>query len=1431
MTLRELAAKLRNEAGGGSIVIDNAMLDRTDFGILVKDDLGRNEQNVIINAEVWAIPRDPPPTGFSFPCTLPTNAPNSFLNLLAKECTAFFAQDTQDVIQFALQIKLLSGGTLSWKFGDTFPALLGLPGDAMGFTDPFLIFTTDLVIINQVTFAQGLNFSSPITLTGPYRIVEVLLEAAGVTPNPGSMSGLIQLGTTPTEAPTLDLKASLGVPSISLPLVDLLAAEIGYQLGTNEEGVDGTPLYVLLWIKGTVSLENDDGQQVDLETYGLLVAGPGNSNIVELLILPGDDFDTSLDNLGSLVGGQAWSTFFDGPAEVLRPFLATFGLRSYLLSLTLSPFAVTLSQFEVGSFEQWEIQPSLVMTEFRVSWLLLNPTSETPVNQLTVTGDLQMFGPENVFHAEIGIPDLNISGNLKSTLPTSTSEWLGTVTTGFGLTNLSADLIELLDSFQLENINFALQVGDVSTFTLECHGTLTVAGRAVGFLVAVDITGTETGTGFTYTYTVAASIKFGGNFLTAEVAKNPANQLEVTVTYDNDVNPIGLNDIAANLGYDDLGIPFGTNLDLAHFEFKYNFTTEKVVLTAASTNSNNATLVIFKPELSDDFILFGGLNLGSNISLSNLPLLGEALSTHASVEIRDLQILFTSEVLSEEQVDQVNAEITSGYPTIPSQGMASTVNIAAQIDIGGYVIPLGIGVGGESATDMPADESSLQGTATGDTPAAVSSTPGSQAAGTMWFNVQKAVGPVMFHRIGIRYEEDVLWFVLDSALQTGGLTLDLIGAAIGSPLSSFVPQFSLDGLGIRFSSPNFEIAGGFLKIAPAAGVDWEFAGGAVVRSSRFAISALGDYAIMSGVPSMFIFGQVTGAFGGPPAFTVTGLAAGFGYNSNLRVPSPAEVYQFPLVTGAQDPSLLGGPNTTPTTVLPLLLGTWVTHELGQFWFAAGVQFTSFQLVFTNALIVAKFGGNTLFSLTGISRARFPVSGPDTYAFIELQLGAVVDPDQGLFALAASLTSNSYVFDPTCKLTGGFAFYTWFGSNSHAGDFVITVGGYHPSFDPPAWYPQVSPVGFTWALDANVSITGSAYLALTPSAMMAGGQLGITYQVGSLKAWLTAWANMLMYWEPFHFRIDIGVSIGASYQAGDGFVSHTFTAELGADLHLWGPPTGGSATVHWWVISFTIKFGAPENFNPPPLTLTEFLTLLPDNEEIIKIVPVVGLQANSSANLNSGEPWLVRSFSFAFSITSAIPCSELMLGNRILASGDNINIRPMQVQSLNSEQSLTIRFNGTALDLSDGAWTITPVTQNVPKALWGTGTQNQLDPGDAQLLPGQLVGFDVITPGATTGDSPGPIDVETNLRFDELTPAGILPLIPNAPEVGPIAQLDDNTIAVIEDQIADESHTAARTLLFEQLVALGINPLTNEDMTMYAEVAASIFVAEPMIVHE
>jgi hypothetical protein len=741
-----------------------------------------------------------------------------------------------------------------------------------------------------------------------------------------------------------------------------------------------------------------------------------------------------------------------------------------------------------------------------------------------------------------------------------------------------------------------------------------------------------------------------------------------------------------------------------------------------------------------------GLDL-ANIDMSGLPLVGKALGDAAKVE--ELRVVGGDLVFWNAVVPAI---------PVPAQGHDPSVVVSGRMAFGDTSAPLA----------LPAADTTSSGKTT---------TVPATADGTKWFPVQRSFGPVHFDRVGARYGDGVLWLVLDASLSLGGLSLDLIGLSVGSALDSFDPTFHLDGLGLAFSRDPVEIAGAFLAVPGSrleAGEAFRYDGAAVVRAETFALSAIGSYAQgVDGHPSLFVFAELDTPLGGPPPFFVTGLMGGFGYNRSLRIPGQDEIFRFPFVTGLAAPA-----SVTPASMLTALDG-WLHDDPGVDWLAAGVRFTSFEVVDTHALLIAEFGRELVFALVGLSKLRLPQEG-EAFAYLELELEAVLKPQDGFFGLSAQLSPNSFVIAPPCRLTGGFAFYVWF-AGDHAGDFVLTLGGYHPQFTPHDWYPKEPRLALSWPVSDLVTIGGEAYFALTPSCVMGGGALRVLFHDGALQAWLTASADFLIGWKPFRYTAEVGVSVGVSYRVDWWWLKKTFSVELGAHVSMWGPPTGGRARISWWVISFTVGFGA----DPPSAAELEkarvkmwsqFAPLLPPSADLCKVTIQSGLlpgnvdvttQSGLLPGKVDGDP-TVRADGLRIVTESVVPAGRLELAGRPVPTGHDKSdsfrtattppaIRPLGLSAVDSAHTLHVTDpGGNEIDLEAAGWTVEKHARNLPKALWGAPLAGD-PPPSAELVPDQLVGFEISPPGPSIGATRGEADMDVALRAVPLEPAGILPL--------------------------------------------------------------------------
>ena len=308
-----------------------------------------------------------------------------------------------------------------------------------------------------------------------------------------------------------------------------------------------------------------------------------------------------------------------------------------------------------------------------------------------------------------------------------------------------------------------------------------------------------------------------------------------------------------------------------------------------------------------------------------------------------------------------------------------------------------------------------------------------------------------------------------------------------------------------------------------------------------------------------------------------------------------------------------------------------------------------------ALLVVKFGGRLDFDLLGLSTLVSPPAeagkSVTPVAKATLALKATFIPDEGFLSVQAQLTSDSYILSQACHLTGGFAFFSWFKDSADgkikAGDFVLTLGGYHPKYVVPDHYPRVPALGINWQVNQpgdpyELSIKGDAYFALTPQALMAGGHLEVLWHMDNLRAWLKAGADFLIYWKPYHYDATMYVESGASHSF-DAFGSHTITLDLGADLHLWGPDFAGTAELHCCVFSVKIEFGAQASQLPSPIGWEPFKkSFLPSDDQVCTVAVQGGLIRQIEED--GKQRWIVNPKDLVFVTNSVIPSNQASVGD-------------------------------------------------------------------------------------------------------------------------------------------------------------------------------------------
>ncbi len=792
-----------------------------------------------------------------------------------------------------------------------------------------------------------------------------------------------------------------------------------------------------------------------------------------------------------------------------------------------------------------------------------------------------------------------------------------------------------------------------------------------------------------------------------------------------------------------------------------------------------------------------------------------------------------------------------------------------------------------------------------------------EAASELELPIRRKLGPLQSEKIGLGWVSgsptDTLSILFDGNVELGPLKIDLVGLSVGIPVQTPTDfgsyAFDLNGLGLTYAQGSVALNAALVKRAPDPEATpprpyVSYDGTALLKAGTFTLNILGSYAYVEATPtdegytSLFVFGTFLKDLGGPAFFYVTGLAAGFGYNRGLNLPAQDKVGEFPLVAGLNNPALLGaeqdsaGNWLSPNPVKALaLLHPYLPPERGAYWLAAGVRFTSFDLVHSSALLMIAFGRELEIALLGVSWLSLPPpSAPGAaapakqYAYVELGLQVKFLPEQGFLGATAILTPNSFVIDKACKLTGGAAFYLWFGKHEHAGEFVVTIGGYHPDFVVPSHFPRVPRLGFRWPVSSDVTISGDAYFALTPSAVMAGASLQILFSRGDLRAWFTARMDALVQWAPFHYDIGISVSIGASYRLKLLFVTTTVQVELGANLQIWGPQMGGEVHINWFIISFSIGFGAPRLSTPSALDWTNpdgtgfAQTLLPHKAEQAAMArraigyraanrlaaPAQAVQPEGVCTItvndgllqtvttDAGETvWIVRPNQFAFSALTVIPVTSIEIaqpaGDPVIIEAADVSpvgeayyvgIRPMKLDQLVSVVRVTLSdVTGVAYDLYD-KFDLTPALQRVPAAKWGHPLADGAKPDYSELLDGRLLGLERISvraPAPTpSGDDLLKINVEeafTYVAVDDNAhySPDHLPLKPGQAPVGPVPQTDAAALDKLHATLMSDTVSRARADVFAALQKLNLSPRTNGPLPKLAATPAAYLSGRPLTI--
>jgi hypothetical protein len=1033
--------------------------------------------------------------------------------------------------------------------------------------------------------------------------------------------------------------------------------------------------------------------------------------------------------------------------------------------------------------------------------------------------------------------------------------------------------------------------GGTDTFSFDCQGHTVVAGVKVAFAPSVTLTyneGTKAwGVDFSGTLTLTKADKSTMVFA-VHFSKTGADTF-ILASYSSD-DPVEFGDIAGIFGFSLPTIPSGFDLDLTKVALRYDFKSGDLFFGAVSNNphygkvsyvsvgppppppppqsqSQSRELAVTASAGRQNVVI---LAANSGISLSQLPLVGADLARIGEVSLDSLKvaIAYPAPVAKDAVagLNQAIAEAGSDYPTIPVDGLEEPILLSAQLTISSdQPRPVSLSLGGTPTPPPPPSPAAIR----------IEASDASSDGGgtTKWFPIQKSFGPVSIQKIGLRYSDSTLWALMNAGLEAGPVDFGLIGLGVGSPLTSFSPKFTVEGITLSIVAGPMSFSGALVGSLDPVNLYGELA----LTVPAFSIGALGGYAEYQGDPSCFLYAVLDAEIGGPPFFFVTGLAAGFGLNRSLVIPDVGSLGTFPLIqwsTGSGPSSTGGGDvgSQVEQAMTTLADSGVIAPSIGEYWVAVGIKFTSFKLLDSFALLTVKAGNEVEVDLLGLSTLTLPPEDPSPLAVAQLALEASFSPAHHLIAVSGQLTPKSYVLSSDCHLTGGFAFYMWYGGD-YAGEFVLSLGGYSPRFKKPGYYPDVPRLGLNWQVTDNLSIAGDEYFALTPSAAMAGGGLKAVWSSGDISAWFAVEADFLVLFKPLHYYISASIDLGASVKIDLWFTSFTITIHLGVDAEFWGPPFSARVHVDLDIVSFTISYEPGGSDPPPPLTWDQFVTQVlpsrtttpaPQPRRSARLAGVADetpgdsgpaplVQVNAATGILKTLPpvpdapipldWVVDPETLVLNVTSTVPVTATALvgaGNVILEKDPNDHAQPTKDIAVAATQTgvggLTSTLTITVTSDEDVTIYATQAVGAVPKAVWENrplvnGVPQGVDPLNDTVISNALTGM-TLTPMVPVPDHTLPIPLD-RLQY---TTDDKLALAWSAPVVADDDPFSDETVhATIQDPTAVANRSAIISAINRIRYPLG-NPIAPfafavnpaPDVAALADPASGSLLAPPML---
>ncbi|SDC91531.1 hypothetical protein SAMN04488104_100954 [Algoriphagus faecimaris] len=413
------------------------------------------------------------------------------------------------------------------------------------------------------------------------------------------------------------------------------------------------------------------------------------------------------------------------------------------------------------------------------------------------------------------------------------------------------------------------------------------------------------------------------------------------------------------------------------------------------------------------------------------------------------------------------------------------------------------------------------------------------------------LGPVAASVEGLGIEATLTKAIINNGIPQGNANFGIVNIDV-----RFKPP---TGLGVALDTPVFS-GGGYLFFDDEKG---EYAGAVELSfMNMFAVSAIGiiNSKMPDGQPGTSVLFIVSVEFGTGIAlgfgFFLSGLGGILGIHRTIQVERLRDGVRSGTIQNILFPkNIIANINKILTDIKEVFPVKRDQFVLGPM---AAITWGVPTLLRVDLGIAIEFANPVRFGILGVLRVILP---DENAALIKIQVAflGMIDFEKGMLSFDASLFDSKVL---TFGLEGDMVLRISWGAKP---DFVISVGGFHPRFNPPTHLqiPMMKRLTLK-ILSGNPRLTLSCYFAVTSNTVQFGAGIDFYFGVSGFKVVGEFGFDVLFQFSPFRFIADARARLAV--KAGS-----TTLLSLSLEFSLEGPtPWRAKGTAKFKVLFFSVK---------------------------------------------------------------------------------------------------------------------------------------------------------------------------------------------------------------------------------------------------------------------